>query len=517
LIEYGTGAVMGVPGHDQRDFEFAKKYNLPITIVVQPEGEKLTVDTMTEAKPGAGKLVDSGEYDGLDWEEANHKMTVDAEARGIGEGTVQYRLKDWGISRQRYWGTPIPVVYCESCGMVPVPADDLPVLLPKIAEFSGRGDSPLAQVPEFVNTTCPKCGKPARRETDTMDTFVDSSWYFFRFCDPQNSALPFDPENVTYWGPVDFYSGGVEHAILHLIYSRFFTRVFRDLGMTTMSEPFARLLTQGMVLKNGQVMSKSKGNVVDPDDMIQKYGADALRLYVMFVAPPEKEIEWTDAGLEGSWRFLARVWRMVDSLAETIGGEGIPSPAQLDLNEAERALRRKTHDTVRRVTLDLDPRVHLNTAISGLMELVNELYAFCNNSDCLRIGQTAGDTASVGVVERAATVAVLKESVEALVRMISPFAPHMAEELWEKLGHSGGIVAAGWPTFDEAVAKAEEVVVPVQINGKLRARLTVGADISDEELRQIALSDPAVVKHLEGKTVRKVVIAKGRLVSIVAS
>jgi len=517
LIEYGTGAVMGVPGHDQRDFEFAKKYNLPITIVVQPEGEKLTLETMTEAKPGAGKLVDSGEYNGLNWEEANHKMTVDAEARGIGEGTVQYRLKDWGISRQRYWGTPIPVVYCESCGMVPVPADDLPVMLPKIAEFSGRGDSPLAQVPEFVNTTCPKCGKPARRETDTMDTFVDSSWYFFRFCDPQNSDLPFDPEKVAYWGPVDFYSGGVEHAILHLIYSRFFTRVFRDLGMTTLSEPFARLLTQGMVLKNGQVMSKSKGNVVDPDDMIQKYGADALRLYVMFVAPPEKEIEWTDAGLEGSWRFLARVWRMVDSLADTIGGEGIPSPAQVELNDGERALRRKTHDTIRRVTLDLDPRVHLNTAISGLMELVNELYAFCNNSDCLRIGQTATDVGSVGVVERAATVAVLKESVEALVKMISPFAPHMAEELWERLGHSGGIVAAGWPMFDESVAKAEEVVIPVQINGRLRARLTVPADVSEEQLRQIALSDPAVVKHLEGKTVRKVVIANGRLVSIVAN
>jgi len=536
LIEYGTGAVMGVPGHDQRDFEFAKKYNLPITVVVQPASaqgsgatspasaqgsggafaaQTLSSETMTEAMPGAGTLVNSGEYNGLDWEEANKKMTVDAEARGIGEGTVQYRLKDWGISRQRYWGTPIPVVYCDTCGMVPVPEKSLPVLLPKVAEFSGRGDSPLAQIPEFVNTTCPKCDRPARRETDTMDTFVDSSWYFFRFCDPTNETLPFDPKNVEYWGPVDFYSGGVEHAILHLIYSRFFTRVFRDLGLTTLSEPFTRLLTQGMVLKSGQVMSKSKGNVVDPDDMIQKYGADALRLYVMFVAPPEKEIEWTDAGLEGSWRFLARVWRMVDSLADTIGGEGIPSPAELELNDAERALRRKTHDTVRRVTVDLDPRVHLNTAISGLMELVNELYAFCANSECLRIGQSASDTTSVGVVERAATVAVLKESVEALVRMISPFAPHMAEELWERLGHSEGIVAAGWPPYDEAVAKADEIVVPVQINGKVRARLTVPADTSEERLRQIALSDPTVVKHLEGKTVRKVVIAAGRLVSIV--
>lgn len=516
LIEYGTGAVMGVPGHDQRDFEFAKKYGLPITVVVQPEDEKLSAETMTEAKPGAGKLVDSGEYNGLDWEEAIVKMTADAEARGIGEGTVQYRLKDWGISRQRYWGTPIPVVYCEKCGMVPVPYDDLPVLLPKVAEFSGRGDSPLAQIPEFVNTTCPNCDGPARRETDTMDTFVDSSWYFYRFCDPKDSDLPFQPETVGYWGPVDFYSGGVEHAILHLIYSRFFSRVFRDLGMTSISEPFTRLLTQGMVLKNGQVMSKSKGNVVDPDDMIQKYGADALRLYVMFVAPPEKEIEWTDAGLEGSWRFLARVWRIVDSLAETIGGDGIPAPADLELNDAERALRRKSHETIRRVTGDLDPRVHLNTAISALMELVNELYAFCAKSECLRIGQQSDDVA-VGVVERAATVAVLKEAVEALVRMISPFAPHMAEELWEMLGHTGGIVAAGWPSFDEAVARAEEIVVPVQINGKVRARLTVPADTSEERLREIALSDPQVVKHLEGKTVRKVVVAGGKLVSIVAS
>jgi leucyl-tRNA synthetase len=516
LIEYGTGAVMGVPGHDQRDFEFAKKYSLPITIVVQPEGEKLSVETMTEAKPGAGTLVDSGEFTGLDWEEANRKMTEAAEARKIGQGEVQYRLKDWGISRQRYWGTPIPVVYCEACGMVPVPSDSLPVLLPKVVEFSGRGDSPLAQIPEFVNTTCPDCGGPAKRETDTMDTFVDSSWYFFRFCDPKNTDLPFDPEKVRYWGPVDFYSGGVEHAILHLIYSRFFCRVFRDLAMTNMSEPFTRLLTQGMVLKNGQVMSKSKGNVVDPDDMIQKYGADALRLYVMFVAPPEKEIEWTDAGLEGSWRFLARVWRLVDQLAETIGGEGIPSPAQLDLNDGERALRRKTHDTIRRVTVDLDPRVHLNTAVSALMELVNELYAFCGRTNCLRIGQQAGEVSTVGTVERAATVAVLKEGVEALVRMISPFTPHMAEELWELLGHKGGIAAAGWPTFEEAVAKAEEIVIPVQINGKVRARLTVPADTSEDRLRELALADPQVVRHLEGKAVRKVVVAAGRLVSIVA-
>jgi leucyl-tRNA synthetase len=513
LIDYGTGAVMGVPGHDERDFEFARKYHLPVTVVVQKPGEPLDGATMTEAHAGEGVLVNSGPFDGLPWEEANRTMTADAAKRGIGEGTVQYRLKDWGISRQRYWGTPIPVVYCDKDGIVGVPSDALPVALPKILEFSGRGDSPLAQIPEFVNTTCPTCGGPARRETDTMDTFVDSSWYFFRFCDPKNVDLPFDPEKVGYWGPVDFYSGGVEHAILHLIYSRFFTRVFRDLGMTHLSEPFARLLTQGMVLKDGQVMSKSKGNVVDPDDMIEKFGADALRLYVMFVAPPEKEIEWTDAGLEGSWRFLARVWRLTDSLVETIGGEGIPKPEAVELNEAERALRRKTHETIKRVTLDLDPRVHLNTAVSAMMELVNELYAFCSTSRCVPVGGDEID--KVGKVDRPGTIAVLKEAIEALVRMLSPFAPHMAEELWEALGHPGGIVAAGWPEYDEAVAKASQIVVPVQVNGKVRGRVTVAADISEEQLREAALADPQIRPHVEGKEIKKVVVAKGKLVSIV--
>jgi leucyl-tRNA synthetase len=484
-----------------------------VTIVVQKADQPLDADTMTEAHAGEGGLINSGDYDGLPWEEANRRMTADAAKRGFGEGTVQYRLKDWGISRQRYWGTPIPVVYCETDGVVPVPYDSLPVVLPKTAEFSGRGDSPLGQIADFVNTKCPTCGGPARRETDTMDTFVDSSWYFFRFCDPKNGELPFDPEKVGYWGPVDFYSGGVEHAILHLIYSRFFTRVFRDLGMTHLGEPFARLLTQGMVLRNGQVMSKSKGNVVDPDDMIQKYGADALRLYVMFVAPPEKEIEWTDAGLEGSWRFLARVWRLTDSLAETIGGEGIPGPGTLELNPAERALRRKTHETIRRVTLDLDPRVHLNTAVSAMMELVNELYAFCGTSRTVAVGEQPEE---VGTIERPATIAVLKEAVEALVRMISPFAPHMAEELWEALGHADGVVAAGWPQYDEAVAKADEIVVPVQVNGKVRGRLTVAAGTSEDDLRDLALKDAQVRAYTDGKQIKKVVVVSGgKLVSIV--
>jgi len=517
LVEYGTGAVMAVPAHDERDYEFARKYQLPIRVVVRPaDGAAAAPGTMTEAVSNDGVLVQSGVYDGMSSDAARAAMTGEAEKRGIGEGTVQYRLKDWGISRQRYWGTPIPVIYCEKCGMVPVPYDSLPVELPKIAEFTGRGDSPLAQVPEFVNVSCPDCGGPARRETDTMDTFVDSSWYFFRFCDPQNRDLPFDPEKVAYWGPVDFYSGGVEHAILHLIYSRFFCRVFRDVGLTHLDEPFTRLLTQGMVLKQGQVMSKSKGNVVDPDDMIQKYGADALRLYVMFVAPPEKEIEWTDAGLEGSFRFLARVWRLVDQVAETIGGGGgIPSPGELQLDQAERALRRKTHETIRRVTQDLDPRVHLNTAVSGLMELVNELYVFCGRPGCSLIGREVDSPEAVGTMVRSETIAVVKESVEALILMLSPFTPHMAEELWERLGHADGVVAAGWPAYDEAVARAEEIVVPVQVNGKVRGRLTVAAGTPDEELQRLAQADPQVKKYFEGKTIRKVVVVNGKLVSIV--
>ena len=516
LGEYGTGAVMGVPAHDQRDYEFARKYQLPITVVIAPAGgAPASVEAMTGAISDDGVLVQSGPYNGMSSEAAREALSREAESRGIGEGTVQYRLKDWGISRQRYWGTPIPVLYCAKCGMVPVPYDQLPVELPKIAEFTGRGDSPLAQVPEFVDTTCPDCGGPARRETDTMDTFVDSSWYYFRFCDPANKELPFDPEKVAYWGPVDFYSGGVEHAILHLIYSRFFCRVFRDVGLTHLDEPFTRLLTQGMVLKQGQVMSKSKGNVVDPDDMIQQYGADALRLYVMFVAPPEKEIEWTDAGLEGSFRFLARVWRLVDQVADTVGGEGIPHAGDLQLDESERGLRRKTHETIRRVTQDLDPRVHLNTAVSGLMELVNELYAFCGQPGCTMIGRDVEEPSNVGTTVRPETIAVVKEAVEALVLMISPFTPHMAEELWERLGHAGGVVAAGWPSYDEAVARADQIVIPVQVNGKVRGRLTVPAGTPDARLQELALANAPVVRHLDGKSIKKVVVVNGKLVSVV--
>src|SRR5262245_2045543 len=512
LAEYGTGAIMAVPAHDARDYEFARKYNLPIRIVVS-HGDQTpaSADAMTTPTTNYGVLVNSGPWNGREAPAVISDMIRDAEKRGIGKGEVQYRLKDWGISRQRYWGTPIPIIHCEKDGVVAVPYADLPVELPKVTTFSGRGDSPLAQVAEWVNVTCPTCGGPARRETDTMDTFVDSSWYFLRFADPKNTELPFDPVPAAYWMPVDLYIGGVEHAILHLLYSRFFTRVLRDVGLVNFDEPFTRLLTQGMVLKNGAVMSKSKGNVVDPDDMLQKYGADALRLYVMFVAPPEKEVEWSDDGLDGSFRFLLRVWRLVDHWAETIGGEGIPG-CRPDCTPPERALRRRTHDTIRRVTADIEERMHLNTAVSSLMELVNEIYDF---SESTAHGLPARGEPPVGRTERPQTIAVLREAIDALVVMLSPFAPHTAEELWHMLGHADGLTKASWPTFDPVVAKAEEVVVPVQINGKVRARVTARADASEDELRDLALADAAVKGHTAGKTIRKVVVAKGPLVSVV--
>ncbi|MFI5178979.1 MAG: leucine--tRNA ligase [Vicinamibacterales bacterium] len=511
LGEYGTGAVMGVPAHDERDYEFATKYSLPIVVVVKPADEPAPdVARMTEAVSNDGVLVASGPFSGLASDEARARMTAEAKARGIGEGTVQFRLKDWGISRQRYWGTPIPIIHCPACGLVPVPDRDLPVVLPKVVEFTGRGDSPLAHVPEFVNVACPQCGRPAKRETDTMDTFVDSSWYFYRFCDAANGAMPFEPSKVAYWGPVDFYSGGVEHAILHLIYSRFISRVFRDLGLVTIDEPFTRLLTQGMVLNDGAVMSKSKGNVVDPDDMIEKFGADALRLYVMFVAPPEKEVEWTDSGLEGAFRFLNRVWRMVEHLAPAV--RSAAAPGGLTLDDDERALRRWTHVTIKRVTGDIDPRMHLNTAISAMMELVNELYAFGERRGIRPGGR---DDEPSPVIDRRETAAVLREATEALVRLLSPFTPHLCEELWERLGHAGGVVAAGWPVHDEAAAREDEIEIPVQVNGKVRGRVTVSAGATDAEIEAAAVKAPEIQPHLAGREVVKVIVARGRLVSVV--
>ena len=498
LGEYGTGAVMGVAGHDERDFDFARKYKLPIIPVIRPpHGEPPAEGTFYDTMPD-DVLFNSGRFDGMKADQAIKMITEDAEERGIGHGTVQFRLKDWGISRQRYWGTPIPMIHCPVDGIVPVPDEQLPVVLPKVAEFTGRGDSPLASIPEFVNVKCPKCGGPARRETDTMDTFVDSSWYFYRFADAHNTKLPFDPKKVAYWAPVDFYSGGIEHAILHLIYSRFFSRVFHDLGMIDHKEPFTHLLTQGMVLKDGAVMSKSKGNVVDPDSMIQKFGSDALRLYVMFVAPPEKEVEWTDTGLEGSFRFLARVWRIADQWRDEASAASRTIIKHGELSGAERHLRRKTHDTIKRVTTDIDVRQQMNTAVSAMMELVNELYAFTEKG------------------ERSAQAAkVAREAIESLIVMLSPFAPHTMEELWQMYGNADGLGAALWPAFDADVAKAEELEIPVQVNGKLRAVVKVPPTIEDTELQKIALAEPNVQTHIAGKTPKKVVIVKGKLVSIV--
>src|SRR5687767_7304599 len=500
LGEYGTGAVMGVAAHDERDFDFAQKYRLPIVPVIRPrDGAAPKEGEYYETSPG-DVLFNPGKFDGLPAEQALKAMTQGAEQRGIGQGTVQYRLKDWGISRQRYWGTPIPMIHCPTDGIVAVPDEQLPVELPKVAEFTGRGDSPLAAIADFVNVRCPKCGGPAKRETDTMDTFVDSSWYFYRFADAHNDTLPFDPKKVEYWCPVDFYSGGIEHAILHLIYSRFFARVFHDLGMVEHTEPFTHLLTQGMVLKDGAVMSKSKGNVVDPDSMTQKYGSDALRLYVMFVAPPEKEVEWTDTGLEGSFRFLSRVWRAADQWRADAMAAGAGPIDQGSLTGPERSLRRKTHDTIRRVTIDIDVRQQMNTAVSAMMELVNELYAFTEKGE-----------------RSAQAPKVAREAIESLIIMLSPFAPHTMEELWEMYGHRDGLIAAKWPAFDAEIAKAEELEIPVQVNGKLRGVVKVPPGISDAELEKVALADGNVQAHIAGKSVKKVVIVKGRLVSIVVT
>ena len=512
LAEYGTGAIMAVPAHDQRDFEFARKYKLPVKVVIQPEqGDALEGDKLERASSTSGRVSESGEFSGLASADAIETMTREAEVRGFGRAEVQFRLKDWGISRQRYWGTPIPVIYCDTCGMKAVPYEDLPVVLPKVKEFTGQGDSPLAKIQEFAQTTCPECRGPAKRETDTMDTFVDSSWYFYRYCDPTNESAPFDAEKVAYWAPVDFYSGGVEHAILHLIYSRFMCRVLSDLGLLSHDEPFTRLLTQGMVLRDGAVMSKSKGNVVDPDDMVATYGADTLRLYEMFVAPPNKEIEWTDTGLEGSYRFLNRVWRLVVSLS-SLGD--LPIATAVDLSEADRALRQKTHDTIRRVSLDLDVRVHFNTAISALMELVNELYTFCER-EVIGISRFSRVDADVRLKGRLGALVAVKEGIEALVLMISPFTPHLAEELWEVLGYKDGVIAAGWPAYDADVAQPAEMVVPVQVNGKVRTRLKVKVGISEDQLRILALREPHVETHTTGKKIARIVVVPGKLVNIV--
>jgi len=507
LMEYGTGAVMAVPAHDQRDFEFCTEYGLPIRTVIVPEHARglPSPSAPKEAYVEYGKLVNSGDYSGFSSTQAILRMSDDAEKKGFGRLTTQYRLKDWGISRQRYWGTPIPIIYCEPCGVVPVPEEDLPVVLPPNIKLTGRGHSPLADVPEFVNTTCPKCSGPARRETDTMDTFVDSSWYFYRYTAPHYDAAPVDQEAVKYWFPVDQYIGGIEHAILHLIYMRFFTKVMRDIGLVEFAEPVARLFTQGMVLKDGTAMSKSKGNVVDPVEMCAKYGADTVRTYMMFAAPPEKDFDWSDRDIEGAARFLGKVFRLVSKHAgnlravQALSAESAIQGSKLQISEEERSLLRKAHQTLRHVTEDMEGRWHFNTDVALCMELLNEL--------------TERQVAiEAGRVRREAHKSVLELSVI----MLSLFAPHLADELWEELGHAGPLLRVPWPAFDPALAAEEELEMPVQINGKLRARIRVGVSASEEEILALVQAEGKVVQHLAGKEIVKVVIVPQKLVNIVA-
>jgi len=499
LMEYGTGAVMCVPAHDQRDLEFCRKYNLPIRVVVQPlEGEPLVPEKMTAAfdEHQQGKLVNSGPYNGLSPEEAIAKMTAFAEQKGFGRGEIVFRLKDWGISRQRYWGTPIPVVYCPKDGIVPVPDKDLPVVLPPNPKLTGMGESPLAATPEFVNTTCPKCGGPARRETDTMDTFVDSSWYFYRYCDPHNDKAPYDSAKVAYWFPIDQYIGGITHAILHLLYSRFWCKVMRDLGLITHSEPAARLFTQGMVLKGGVAMSKSRGNVVGALEMAEKFGADTGRLYTLFAAPPEKDLEWSEQSIEGCWRFVNRVFRLAERHAESVRSAKGMSPGRAVPTEKEKVLLRKTHQTLRRVTQDFESRWHFNSAIALLMELANAIHA-------------------QEPLEEGVRPEVRREVLELFTLMLAPMTPHLAEELWEMLGYTEGLWKASWPAFDPDLAREEEVEVVVQVNGRVRGRLRVPAGLAESELVTRAMAERFVAQHINGKRVVKRVFVPDKLLNLV--
>jgi leucyl-tRNA synthetase len=497
LMEYGTGAIMAVPAHDARDFEFCMKYKLPIPIVIQPDGgEKLTPENLKESSSDYGTLVDSGPYTGLRSADAQIKMILDAEAGGFGRGETTYRLRDWGISRQRYWGTPIPVIYCEKDGMVPVPDDQLPVRLPDKVSITGEGQSPLAGSPEFVNVKCPKCSGTARRETDTMDTFVDSSWYFLRYLDPHNDRQPFDPALTKYWFPVDQYIGGITHAILHLLYARFFTKVLRDLGLVTVNEPFTRLFCQGMILKGGTVMSKSKGNVVGAMEMAEKYGADTGRLYTLFAAPPEKDMEWSEASVEGCARFLNRVFRVVERHAFYVHDHAAGIGDLAGATEKEKVLLRKTHQSLRRVTHDLEERWHFNSAIAVLMELVNEIHAQEPLAEGVR-------------------PTVAKEILELLTLMLAPMSPHLAEELWEMLGHSGGLMRASWPQFRAEFAAEEQVEIIIQLNGKVRGKVVADVGLGEEALVVLAVAEPKVAQLLDGKQVVKRIVIPDKLVNLV--
>ncbi|MDY3740588.1 MAG: leucine--tRNA ligase [Selenomonadaceae bacterium] len=495
LADYGTGAVIGVPSEDQRDWMFATKYNLKKIITLQPKDRELKLEEMTEAYVDkAGILVNSAEFNGMDIKSAMQGIMDKAEKEGFGKRRVNYRLRDWLISRQRYWGAPIPVIYCDDCGEVLVPEDQLPVQLPEDVKFEQGSVSPLAQSEAFVNCTCPKCGKPARRETDTMDTFICSSWYYLRYTDPHNDKMPFDKEKVNYWAPVDQYIGGIEHAILHLLYSRFFTKVLRDAGMLSFDEPFKRLLTQGMVLKDGSKMSKSKGNVVSPEEIIGKYGADTARLFILFAAPVDRDLDWSDEGVEGSFRFLKRVWRIIEIFENQIkaGADEYDIKA---LTPEEKELRHVLHVTLKKVTDDLGERFNFNTAISTIMELVNAFYKFQNN-DKLNPG-------------------LAREVSVNLIKMLAPFVPHITEELWAELGFEGSVHQQKWPKYDEAATQKDEVEIVLQINGKVRDRIMIPANISKEEMEQAAKDNQRVQELTEGKTIVKMICVPKKLVNIV--
>ena len=494
LADYGTGAIMSVPGHDERDFEFATKYGLEIRRVikpVQPSEDSETLPFISEQ----GILVNSGEYDGLSCAAAQSKLQQIAELGGYGEGKVIFRLKDWGVSRQRYWGTPIPMIHCEKDGLVPVPDSQLPVILPPQIEITQQGGSPLGRVPEFVNVTCPKCGGPAKRETDTMDTFVDSSWYFYRYTDAKNSTAPFDSARAGYWFPIDQYIGGVEHAILHLIYSRFWTKVMRDLGMISNNEPARRLFTQGMVIKDGTKMSKSKGNVVSPDDMVARYGADATRMYALFAAPPDRDLDWQEDGVAGVSRFLARVWRLVMKYAPVAAAAQGQSKTQ---NGEAAKLLRKLHQTIAKITLDFEGRWHFNTCVAAIMELVNDI-------------QAADAQLAAGEVP----APVIRELLRTLVLLLAPFAPYLSAELWQELGEKGAVLRAPWPVSDPELAKENELEIPVQINGKLVEVVRVAADATPKVIEAAALGGEKIKLRTAAKTVVKVIVVPGKLVNLV--
>jgi leucyl-tRNA synthetase len=500
LMEYGTGAVMAVPAHDQRDFDFARKYGLPVRPVVQPE-EKLAGDSMEAAWEGDGILADSAEFSGLPSAEAKKAIIGHAEQQGFGKAHITYRLRDWGISRQRYWGAPIPVIHCDACGAVPVPEDQLPVLLPGSRHPYGS-HAPLHRQEDFYTVPCPKCGQPAKRETDTMDTFMESSWYFGRYTSPRADA-PLDKEAAKYWLAVDQYIGGVEHAILHLLYARFFTKLLRDLGYLDIDEPFKNLLTQGMVIKDGAKMSKSKGNVVDPHDLITRYGADTVRLFSLFAAPPERDLEWNAQGVEGSFRFLHRVFRLVqanpDCFTVSDAETGGTADIQVDkLSQTDRQLHRKTHQTVQRVTDSIETNFHFNTAIAGVMELVNQITAATGEGAKQPVGQ-----------------AVLKEALQTVLILLFPMVPHFCQELWESTGHKEVLDNQQWPAYDSEAVKEDELTIVVQVNGKVRLRLQVAADIDEESIKQAALGDEKITGFIGDKTVKKIIVVKGKLVNIV--